>query len=67
MLYDWPSCPAGPDFYNGFHGLPTLSNGRLLWAGLLGSPASYGCIILGLEEAEALYNWAEIGVVVVIE
>ncbi|MCP4515846.1 MAG: LysM peptidoglycan-binding domain-containing protein, partial [Delftia sp.] len=21
--------PAGPDFYNGFHGLPTLSNGRL--------------------------------------
>jgi hypothetical protein len=59
--------PAGPDFYNGFHGLPTLSNGRLLWAGLLGSPASFGCIILGLQEAETLYNWAEIGVVVVIE
>lgn len=58
---------AGPGFYNGFHGLPTLSSGRLLWEGLLGSPVSYGCIILGLEEAETLYQWAEIGVVVVVE
>jgi LysM repeat protein len=58
---------AGPDFYNGIHGLPTLSSGRRLWEGLLGSPASYGCIILGLEEAETLYQWAERGVVVVVE
>jgi len=58
---------AGPDFHNGFHGLPVLSSGRRLWEGLLGSPASYGCIILGLEEAETLYEWAEVGVVVVIE
>jgi L,D-transpeptidase ErfK/SrfK len=58
---------AGPDFFNGFHGLPTLSSGRRLWEGLLGSPASYGCIILGLEEAEAFYNWVELGVVVVVE
>jgi hypothetical protein len=28
---------AGPDFYNGIHGLPTLSSGRRLWEGLLGS------------------------------
>jgi lipoprotein-anchoring transpeptidase ErfK/SrfK len=59
--------PAGPDFYNGFHGLPTLSNGRRLWEGLLGTPASYGCIILGLEQAEVFYRWAEVGVVVVVE
>lgn len=58
---------AGPDFFNGFHGLPTLSSGRRLWEGLLGSPASYGCIILGLEEAKAFYQWAELGVVVVVE
>ena len=58
---------AGPNFHNGFHGLPTLSSGRRLWEGLLGSPASYGCIILGLEEAETFYEWAEVGVVVVIE
>jgi LysM repeat protein len=58
---------AGPDFYNGFHGLPTLSSGRRLWEGLLGSPASYGCIILGLKEAEIFYQWAEVGVIVVIK
>jgi LysM repeat protein len=58
---------AGPGFYNGFHGLPTLSSGRRLWEGLLGSPASYGCIILGLEEADTLYQWAEMGVIVTIE
>jgi LysM repeat protein len=57
---------AGPGFYNGFHGLPTLSSGRRLWEGSLGSPASYGCIILGLEEAETIYHWAEPGVVVVV-
>jgi nucleoid-associated protein YgaU len=58
---------AGPNFYNGFHGLPTLSSGGRLWEGLLGSPASYGCIILGLEEGETLYDWADVGVVAVIE
>jgi len=58
---------AGGDTYNGIHGLPTLSSGRRLWEGALGSPASYGCIILGLQEAETLYNWAEIGVPVTIE
>lgn len=58
---------AGADVYNGIHALPILSSGRRLWEGSLGSPASYGCIILGLEEAEMLYNWVEIGVVIVIE
>jgi lipoprotein-anchoring transpeptidase ErfK/SrfK len=58
---------AGGDTYNGIHALPILSSGRRLWEGALGSPASYGCIILGIQEAETLYNWAEIGVPVVIE
>ncbi len=58
---------AGGDTYNGIHALPILSNGQRLWAGNLGSPASYGCIVLGIEEAETLYNWAELGVSVVIE
>jgi len=58
---------AGGDVYNGIHALPILSNGRRLWEGALGSPASYGCIILGVEEAEMLYNWADIGVLVIIE
>jgi hypothetical protein len=57
---------AWPGFMNGIHGLPTLSNGRRLWANILGRPASYGCIILDLGPAEWLYNWAENGVVVEI-
>ena len=57
---------AWPGFMNGIHGLPTLSNGTRLWASILGKPASYGCIILDLANAEWLYNWAETGVVVEI-
>jgi hypothetical protein len=57
---------AVPGFENGIHGLPILSNGARLWADVLGQPASYGCIILDLENAEWLYQWAEEGVVVEI-
>lgn len=58
---------AWPGFMNGIHGLPTLSNGRRLWANILGKPASYGCIILDLDDAAWLYDWAENGVVVKIQ
>ena len=58
---------VGGDVYNGIHGLPILSSGQRLWAGALGSPASYGCIIVGIQEAETLYNWADVGVLVIIE
>lgn len=59
---------AGSDFWNGFHGLPTSVSGNvLMWADKLGRPASYGCIILDLPDAETLYNWAENGVVVEIQ
>jgi LysM repeat protein len=46
---------------NGIHALPILPNGQTLWAGYLGRPVSYGCIVLGTHEAQLLYNWAEIG------
>ena len=58
---------AGGNVTNGFHELPILKNGQRLWAGNLGRPASFGCIILGIPEAETLYNWAEIGVPVIIQ
>ena len=58
---------AGGGVVNGFHELPILANGQRLWAGSLGRPASFGCIILGIPEAETLYNWSETGVIVVIE
>ena len=57
---------AWPGFMNGIHGLPMLSNGQRLWANILGHPASYGCIILDLNAAKWLYQWAENGVVVEI-
>jgi lipoprotein-anchoring transpeptidase ErfK/SrfK len=46
---------------NGIHALPILPNGTRLWAGFLGTPISYGCVVLGVEEAIELYNWAELG------
>ena len=51
---------------NGIHALPILSNGQLLWEGYLGQPASYGCIILSTEDAETIYEWAEIGTPVIV-
>ena len=57
---------AWPGFMNGIHGLPMLSSGNRLWASTLGSPASYGCIILDLDAAEDLFYWADPGVVVEI-
>ena len=58
---------AGGDVYNGIHELPILANGERLWAGALGRPASYGCVILGMPDAETLYHWAEVGVLVIVE
>jgi LysM repeat protein len=55
---------SGPGFTNGIHALPILSSGQRLWEGALGTRASYGCVILGIREAEELYNWAELGVTV---
>lgn len=52
------------DLMNGFHGFPTRGGGYLLWSDDLGTPVTYGCVLLSLENAEALYNWAEEGVVV---
>jgi lipoprotein-anchoring transpeptidase ErfK/SrfK len=52
---------------NGIHALPILSNGATLWAGFLGRPISYGCVVLGTYDAQVLYDWAEIGVPVEIQ
>jgi hypothetical protein len=46
---------------NGIHALPIMANGTTLWAGYLGTPVSFGCIILSTENARTLYHWAEIG------
>ncbi len=46
---------------NGIHSLPILPNGAELWAGYLGRPISYGCVVLDSYDSSLLYNWAEIG------
>lgn len=46
---------------NGIHALPILPNGATLWAGFLGSPVSYGCVVLGTFESQLLYDWADLG------
>lgn len=57
---------AGP-LENGFHALPTVRHtGYTLWDGYLGQRVSYGCIILSMQDAETLYNWADVGTDVTI-
>lgn len=46
---------------NGIHALPILSDGSRLWEGLLGQRVSFGCVILGIAEAQMLYDWAQVG------
>jgi len=52
---------AGP-LQNGIHSLPIVKHtGTKLWDGYLGQRVSYGCVILGDEDAATLYDWAEVG------
>lgn len=46
---------------NGIHALPILPGGDTLWAGYLGRPVSFGCVVLDTPNAATLYEWAEIG------
>ena len=55
------------EFMNGFHGFPTRGSSQLLWTGDLGRRVTYGCILIHSDNAAALYDWAEEGVVVEIE
>jgi lipoprotein-anchoring transpeptidase ErfK/SrfK len=56
----------GNSLTNGIHALPVLGGGRRLWAGYLGHPVSFGCIVVGIEDSDKLYRWAQIGTPVVI-
>jgi lipoprotein-anchoring transpeptidase ErfK/SrfK len=52
---------------NGIHALPILSSGARLWDGFLGTPISYGCVVLGQYESQLLYDWVDIGTPVEIQ
>ena len=49
---------------NGIHALPIRPDGSVMWAGLLGQRASYGCVILSNYAAKLIYEWADIGTAV---
>ena len=55
------------EFMNGFHGFPSRGGQQIIWTRSLGAPITYGCILIGSENAETLYNWAEEGIVVEIK
>jgi LysM repeat protein len=59
--------PTGEGEYCGIHALPISPTGARVWSDTLGHPVSTGSIVLGIEEAALLYEWAEPGVPVVIE
>jgi lipoprotein-anchoring transpeptidase ErfK/SrfK len=52
---------------NGIHALPILSNGSQLWSGYLGTPVSFGCVVLGVDESKWLYDWVDVGTPVDIQ
>ncbi len=64
---DWLGIYWSGYLQNGIHALPILPGGARLWAGYLGRPVSYGCVVLGVSDARLLYDWAEIGTVVEIK
>jgi len=64
---DWMGIYYAGDLEDGFHSLPLLRNGKRLWGDSIGTPVTYGCIVLGIQDSETLYDWAEIGTTVQIK
>lgn len=52
---------------NGIHALPILHSGATLWAGFLGTPVSFGCVVLSTYDSKLLYDWADVGTTVKIQ
>lgn len=51
---------------NGIHGLPYAPGGSPIWGNALGTPVTYGCVLLGAQEAKTLWEMAYIGMPVTI-
>jgi lipoprotein-anchoring transpeptidase ErfK/SrfK len=51
------------DQEDGIHGLPVQEDGTVLWGDDLGTPVTTGCIVLSTTDAQKLYDWADVGVV----
>jgi lipoprotein-anchoring transpeptidase ErfK/SrfK len=57
---------VGYNLENGFHSLPVLSNGAQIWGKQIGTPVTFGCVVLRPNDMKQLYKWAGIGTEVVI-
>ena len=55
------------DLEDGFHSLPVLPNGGTLWGDQIGTPVTYGCVVLEPDDMQALFKWADIGTPVTIQ
>jgi lipoprotein-anchoring transpeptidase ErfK/SrfK len=64
---DWLGIYWVRNLEDGIHALPLLAGGGRLWADALGTPVSYGCVVLGVEDALQVFNWAEVGTPVEIQ
>lgn len=51
---------------NGIHGLPYAPGGYPIWANSVGTPVTYGCVLLGANESATLWEIAYIGMPVTI-
>jgi LysM repeat protein len=51
---------------NGIHGLPYTPGGSPIWANALGTPVTFGCVLLGAEESKTLWEMAYVGMPVTI-
>jgi LysM repeat protein len=55
------------NYENGIHGLPvSWKTGKKIWTSLIGQPATFGCAMLGDEDAAELFEIAYIGMPVYI-
>ncbi len=63
---DWMGIYYVGTLENGFHALPLLDNGQRLWGDEIGTPVTYGCVVLGITDAQTLYDWADVGTAVQI-
>lgn len=51
---------------NGIHGLPYEPGGYPIWANSVGTPITFGCVLLGANESATLWEMAYIGMPVTI-
>jgi LysM repeat protein len=53
---------------NGIHGIPyDADSGWRLWEGYVGTPVTFGCILLNDEDAKTLYDLAYLGMPVIVQ